>query len=306
MGEPKIYRSVMSDIRILASGLCLSALLISTAANAQAPLFSVPELSPKQLQERSLQLSQEAFRLVQVSRFEDAESLASLAVQLSQKNFQSYTILGIIYLQNNKVDLALKSLKKAVEIAPDNSRVYFNLALVYQRQKDYANVATTLEKGLKLDPKASDEYFNLGNAYIITNRRPAALKAFESAVAQKKDFWEAINNIGLLNYELGNIEEAESRWQQAVTISDKAAEPRLALGVALYAQGNQEKGLSLAEEAFRLDKRYSQLDYLKDNLWGDKLLAETAKLLATPRIKESLLRIPDQTIETDGAVSSTP
>lgn len=297
----------MSKTRLLLSALGLSGLLISGApAFAQAPLFAVPDMPTKQLQERALELARDAVRLAQVGRTDEAESLARLGVQLSRKSYQSYTVLGGVYLQNNKTTEALDALTHAAELAPDNARVQFNLALVYQRQKDYPKVVSTLKRGLELDPKAGDEYFNLGNAYVLLDRRADALAAFEQAVALKSTFWEAINNIGLLNYENGNIAEAKDRWQQASSINARAAEPRLALGVALYASGEQEKGLTLGEEAFAIDKHYAELDYLKENLWGAKLLADTAKLLGTPRIKAALERLPDPVDESDATVSTTP
>ncbi len=262
-------------------------------AQAQTPLFAVPTLSSEALQRQALQLSEEAIRLVQVARVDEAEALATLAVQLSKDNSQVHTILGGIYLQNNKLEPALTALKRASEIAPDNARFQFNLAMVYTRAKNYPLAASTLERGLKLDSKASDEYFNLGNTYVVLDRKEDALKTFEQAVSLKSTFWEAINNIGLLRYEQGKVAEAKTRWQEAVKINAKAAEPKLALGVALYTEGDREKGLALSEEALTLDKRYSKLDYLKENLWGTKLLADTRALLETPRIKAALDRIPE-------------
>jgi len=289
----------MSMIRFLLGGLCLGLLTAATPALAQAPLFTVPELSSKQLQERAQQLSTDAIRLARVARLEEAEALAALAVQLSNKDYQTYTILGVLSLQNNKPEQALTALRRAAELAPDKASVQFNLALVYQRQKDYPKAANAFERGLKLDPKASDEHFNLGNVYVLLGRRQDAMQSFKQAVALRKNFWEAVNNIGLLNTRRATSNEAKRRWQEAIDISErderaeKAAEPRLALGVALYAQGQQEAGLALSEEALTIDRRYGELDYLKENLWGERLLADTARVLGTPRIRAALQRIPE-------------
>jgi hypothetical protein len=67
----------------------------------------------------------------------------------------------------------------------------------------------------------------------------------------------------------------------------------LALAVALYTKGDKEKGLSLGEAALKLDKRYATVTFLKDNLWGDRLIAATQNFLATPQIKAALAKIQD-------------
>jgi tetratricopeptide (TPR) repeat protein len=97
-----------------------------------------------------------------------------------------------------------------------------------------------------------------------------------------------LNNIGLINYELGKLPEATRAWQKSIDIDKKAAEPQLALAVALYRQGKQAEAFRLGETALRNDSRYASIDYLKENLWGDKLLADTKKFLQTPKIRAAL------------------
>jgi tetratricopeptide (TPR) repeat protein len=92
---------------------------------------------------------------------------------------------------------------------------------------------------------------------------------------------------------MGDVDGAIKRWEQAIAIDDKAAESMLALAVALYGKGDQAKGLSMGEAALKLDKRYATVEYLKENLWGDRLIADTQKLLATPEMKAALDKIQD-------------
>jgi hypothetical protein len=59
----------------------------------------------------------------------------------------------------------------------------------------------------------------------------------------------------------------------------------MAMAVALYARGEREEGVNLAETAIRVDRRYANLEFLKENLWGDRLLRDVSKLVKTPRIQ---------------------
>lgn len=111
-------------------------------------------------------------------------------------------------------------------------------------------------------------------------------------MSQDKKFWPAINNIGLIEYEQGDVEAALKQWQSALAIEKQAAEPLLAMAVALYSRGQQERALKMGEAALRIDSRYGDLDFLKQNLWGDRLLADTMKFLAHPRIQAALQASP--------------
>jgi hypothetical protein len=62
----------------------------------------------------------------------------------------------------------------------------------------------------------------------------------------------------------------------------------LALGVALYTKGDRQQGLAMGEAALRIDQRYGELDFLKQNLWGERLLSDTKKFLELPRIQAAL------------------
>jgi Mrp family chromosome partitioning ATPase len=47
----------------------------------------------------------------------------------------------------------------------------------------------------------------------------------------------------------------------AIAINNKVADPQFALAVALYAQGQKDKGIVIARQALALDKNYNNLDY---------------------------------------------
>ncbi|NES68298.1 MAG: cytochrome c biogenesis factor, partial [Okeania sp. SIO2D1] len=88
-------------------------------------------------------------------------------------------------------------------------------------------------------------------------------------------------------------DDAIGKWREAVSLDSKAAEPLLALSVALYTKGDKQQGFAMGEEALRLDSRYADIDYLDKNLWGERLLEDAKRFLATPRIQETLAQIED-------------
>ena len=52
-----------------------------------------------------------------------------------------------------------------------------------------------------------------------------------------------------------------------------------------YQQGEKDKALKLAESALKIDSQFANIDFLKKNLWGNKIIADAQKLLAYPELK---------------------
>ena len=151
-----------------------------------------------------------------------------------------------------------------------------------------------MQAGLKIKPDNNGALFDLGNAYYTTNKYADALVQYQKAVKKDPKFWPAINNIGLVSYETGDLNGAIQNWQRAISIDPKAAEPMLAMAVALFSQGKQAEAYTSAEKAIVLDSRYANIQYLKDNLWGEKLLNDTRKLLQTPRVRDFITKTPSK------------
>ena len=157
------------------------------------------------------------------------------------------------------------------------------------QQGNYNKAIENLQARLQLKPNDPQELFDLANTYYKIGKLTDAIATYNKAVVQPNwEKWPAINNIGLIRYEQGNVNEAIKQWRAAVSIEKQAAEPLMAMAVALYNKGDREQGLKLGETAIKIDGRYGDLEFLKQNLWGDRLLAATKKFLQAPRIQASL------------------
>lgn len=261
---------------------------------SQALVPHAVQLNAGDLEKRALILAQEALQLAQFQQFEPALARAELATQLAPQRSEAWALLGGLYLQTEKVDQGISALQRARSLDPKNSGVFFALGSAYFQKKNYPAAAQVLRQGLALKPTAPEALFDLGNAYYMMNRTQDAIAQYEKAAAQDKKFWPALTNIGLVQYEQGNINAAVKQWQAAAAIDAKASEPRLALAVALYNQGKQQQAFTLAVQALKLDGRYADLEFLKENLWGSRLLTDARKLLSTPQVKATIAQLEAQ------------
>ncbi len=257
-------------------------------AYSQALIPHTLQLDAAKLEQQGLSLAQEAAQLAQFQQFELALPRARLASQLAPKSDKVWFLLGGLYLQTKNLDGGIAALQKAQSLNPKNGDVQFALGSAYFQQKKYQDALRYFQSGLKLKPNDPEGLFDLGNAYYVMGKLPDAIAQYNKAVSLEKKFWPAINNVGLILYEQGNVPGAIKQWQSAVAIEKQAAEPLLAMAVALYTKGDRQQGLAMGEAALRIDDRYGDLDFLKQNLWGQRLLDDTKKFLASPRIQATL------------------
>jgi tetratricopeptide (TPR) repeat protein len=274
------------------------ALVIGLAtAPAMAQVYSphLPNVDYAHFEKEGNILFQESLQLVQIRQFALARSRMQLATQLIPKNPKAWSFLGGLYLAEDKTDDALAALLKAQALDPKDASVLFRLGNVYFQKKDYAQAIASLQAGLVLKPDTPGALFDMGNTFLVQGKSKEAIATYEKAYALDGEFWFPLNNIGLIRYEAGNVKESVRLWRSILakksTSPDREAakdEPKLALAVALYRQGNRGESLTLAQEVLRSERRYADVKFLKDNLWGDRLVADTQKLLQETSIQAVL------------------
>ncbi|MER3432534.1 MAG: cytochrome c biogenesis factor [Leptolyngbya sp. ERB_1_1] len=275
-------------LSILSISLMLG-LWMTQPASAQALIPHAPQVDFDKLEQQGLGLVQEASQLAQFNQDQLALARARLAVQLAPKRPEAWAVLGGLYIETNRADEAIPALRKANSLDPKNSAILFALGTAHFQKAQYEESIKQIQAGLKIKSDVPGAYFDMGNAYLMLKRNQDATASYEKAISLDKTFWPAINNIGLIRYEEGKIDEAIKLWRQSVAIDPKqTAEPQLAIAVALFRKGNQTEAFTLGEGALKTNARYGEPKYLKENLWGEKLLADAQKFFAVPRIQAAI------------------
>jgi len=249
------------------------------------PYVYVPQ--QVELEGAGLGIAQAAARLLQVGQANEAARLAALTVQLLPDDPRGWLLLAEAQLRSKQLNEAGVALARAKQLDPRNPGIWFaqgSLALREGKPKDAIDL---LEQGLKLNGKNAGAYFDIGNAHIQLAQSAAALVAFKKAATLRPDFWEAINNQGLVLFDEGKTKEAIARWRQVLNLKPDAAETTLALATGLFSQSpaNRQAALDLANKALTSDPNYVLESYQKDQLWGPKLRLATQELLLQNELK---------------------
>ena len=232
-----------------------------------------------------------AAQLLQFDQPREAAKLAALAVRLSPQDERLWSVLAEAQLRNEQLDQASVSLARAKDLNPKKPGLWFAEAAIALRAERPDEAIPLIDRGLELDPDNHAAYFDLGNARIMQDELPMALKSFEKATALKSDFWEALNNQALVLFEMGNRDEAIRRWRRVLKIESNA-EPMLALAAALYQRNrsSNDEILTLARNALASDPNYVLAPHQEEQLWGYRIRQATTKLLAEPELAASVER----------------
>ncbi len=252
---------------------------------ALVPYYYFPET--KNLKKESLSIGKQAYQLLYFGQIEDSLNLAKLAVKINSQDEALWTILAEAQLANKLYNEALISLTNAQNINPKIGEIYFAKSNIYLKQSKLNKAKLSLQSGIKILPENFKAIFQLGNIYLMEKNYERAIKEFDKAIKIKKDFWEAINNKGLAYFELNKINLSIISFQKAIDLEENA-EPLLALASCLRTRDVNE-AILLAKKALKKEPNYVELDYRKEQLWGEKIQNSTEKLFENNQLKQDIL-----------------
>ena len=249
------------------------------------PYYFFPSI--KNLQKQSLYIGKSSYQLLYFGQIKESLNLATLAVNLNEKDEKLWLILAEAQSANKLYKNALNSLNKAEEINSNISEIYFAKSNIYLKISQQKNAKSALEKGIKLEPNNYKAIFQLGNILLMEKNYSEAINLFNKALKIKPDFWQAINNKGLTYFEKNNVTLSIKLFEKAISIQENA-EPLLALA-SCHRIKNINLAIQLAKKALAKDPNYVNYDYRKEQLWGEKLQTSTEILLQNEKLKQDVI-----------------
>lgn len=227
-------------------------------------------------------------------------------IEKARENDPTYQYnLGLFYLNSNNIDEAIKYLNKSLTLKPNNHLAWNALGLAYSMKADFASSIKAFQKALEINPqfteahnnlgtiyfelkeydKAEAEYrralsdpnynsrelpyYNLARLYFIQERYEEAYENIQKSIQVRNRFALAHNLRGLILEKLGDNEEAENSFAQAVKI---VPDDQTFLFNLARAQFNNGK-YNLARENFEklLPKLTSQEDRVEVRNYLDQI-----------------------------------
>tara|TARA_Y100000589_G_scaffold330826_1_gene381790 strand:+ start:1108 stop:1968 length:861 start_codon:yes stop_codon:yes gene_type:complete len=253
--------------------------------NSLVPFFNLP--TENELKNNSLSLGQKAYQLLYFGQLKDSLRLAELAISINENDEKLWALLAEVQVANNLYEEALESIKKGKILNPSLGELYFAESSIYLKQKKRNSAKESLIQGIKLNSTNSAAMFQLGNIFLIEKKYNKALNYFNKTIEIDPLFWQAINNKGLIYFELNKIKLSVKNFESAIKLKDDA-EPLLALAVALQ-NDNPTKSIFLAKKALKKNPKYVDANYRKEQLWGQNLQKATKILFEFQELKEDII-----------------
>ena len=103
------------------------------------------------------------------------------ATELYSSFTQAYVMLGIAYLQDQKLKESQTALERAVQLDPKSSAGYLTLGACLNQQKDYVAAEKALLTGLGLKPESPEGNYEVAKTYWAQHRWQEAMPHAEKA-----------------------------------------------------------------------------------------------------------------------------
>jgi tetratricopeptide (TPR) repeat protein len=139
---------------------------------------------------------------------EYAEKYGLMAVRIDPEIESALRVLSLIYIDENKYDLAMPYLEKLVEIEPDNLQALFFLAEAYNAIEEEDKLIGVYGKILLFDPESVDIALNLGYLYTKRGAFSLAKNEFERVLKIEPDNERALFYLTYIYLSTGDTEEA--------------------------------------------------------------------------------------------------
>ncbi len=158
---------------------------------------------------------------------------------------------GKKYLDENKIEEAIESLRQATKLDPDLAEAYFHLGIALALKES--------EEGVRVDLSFSpkNQKFKESKPVILTEADKAfemAARAYEKLTAKEPENAEAFFNLGRAYNKIQMDEEAEKALRQAVKLRPEDTDYQTELGAMLIKLAEYDEAIKVLKRALELDE----------------------------------------------------
>jgi predicted O-linked N-acetylglucosamine transferase (SPINDLY family) len=180
------------------------------------------------------------------------------AIKLKPEYAEAYNNLGLIYLKQEKFEMAKNLFEQATKLKPSYFEAYNNLGNVYKNLKNYNYSIKYYILALKFNKNYLEAINNLGVIYLNQEQFDEAKNLFEQAIKIKPDYSESINNLGIVYLNQEQFDEAKNLFVQAIKIKPDYTEAINNLGTVYLNQEQFDEAKNLFEQAIKIKPDYTE------------------------------------------------
>ncbi len=165
--------------------------------------------------------------------------------------------LGIEYLSNNRVGIALRELLVAYDVDPDDPVTLLWLGEGYRRRGHHDHAVEYMQRALEINPGYQAAHLNLSGFYLQLEKWDKSLAHSQYLIDDPlyEGPWLAWSNKGWALYKLGRISDARDCFKQALAMQRDYWPANLNLGILEDTAGRDEQAVRHFERVLRFGAR---------------------------------------------------
>ena len=174
-----------------------------------------------------------------------AESATAAEPSEAQRRARMHYEIALDRMNTDRNPEAIGELLMAVRLDPNEKNVRLALAEAFRRAGRIDDTEEHLLAALQIDPNFHAARFNLAALYIERERYEEAI-AQATVLLDDPTFprpWRALTNVGWAEYKLGRLDEAALRLRRALDYREDYWPARLNLGILEAERGNREEAV---------------------------------------------------------------
>jgi tetratricopeptide (TPR) repeat protein len=158
--------------------------------------------------------------------FDDAVAVLRDTVRLSGINAKIYTELGLIYIQQKRLELAQLVLAKAVELDAKDPAIYNAYALLAMKQGKAQDAFLRFEQAVAIDANYIDARFNKASVLLDAGDYARAKAELSVVVEKRPDDYAAQVALGIAQRGLKDFVDAKRTWDKVIKEAPKRSSER--------------------------------------------------------------------------------
>jgi len=253
-------------------------------------------------QENILTFLDQAIKLHQQNRLEEAEDLYNKILNFSPRQYDALNLLGVIAQQRGETDKAINLFNQAINVSPDIVTAHFNKGNTLRDKKHLKDAERAYNDALQCDPRSQDTLLNLGALLQEQQKTEEALKKFLKLIQIDPKNSKAHYNAGKSLHELNHLEDAEKAFQSTIKLDPNNADAYFALANLLDDLNKYDQAINYMKKAVKIRPdwalAYSNLGNFQKNIgnFTEALLAYNKSLVLDPnnyttRTNQGLLQL---------------
>jgi tetratricopeptide (TPR) repeat protein len=167
---------------------------------------------------------------------------------------------------DGRLEEAAAALEEAVTLQPDHAEANQLLGTVLNRLGRLPEAIPALQTAANSSPTAYWPLIELGKIYLETNDYPEAIQILTTAASRRTDQPQAFALLAQALAGNGQLQQAASAWQQAVTLAPNNVSYRNQLGDVLQQAGRRDEAVAAYREALNLAPDNKHAQQALDNL----------------------------------------